>query len=75
MNQNVPEYCYASLPLTVASWHRFIVVLYLLHGGKYGADTQWRLVLAGLSAWDCSNAKVNCSKANCSRGQEPSKNS
>jgi hypothetical protein len=37
MNQSVPEYFYASLPLKVAPEHRFIMKLYLLRCGKYGA--------------------------------------
>jgi hypothetical protein len=37
MNQSVLEYCYASLPLKAAPEHRFIIKLYLLHCGKYGA--------------------------------------
>jgi hypothetical protein len=37
MNQSVPEYFYAPLPLKAASEHRFILELYLLHCGNYGA--------------------------------------
>ena len=54
MDQSVPEYWYASLPPGVAPWYHFIVVLYLLHGGNYGATPEW----SRLSAWDCSNAKT-----------------